>query len=125
MTKNGKSRSIILNNKTKEVLETLERGESEHLFPSRAGSKKGHLNDLRKPFLKVCLAAGIESIRIHDLRHSLATIAVMGGASFYDVQKFLGHSDVSMTQRYAHMVDDSLQTATDNMAGVIDRAIGE
>ena len=38
--------------------------------------------------------------------------------------KLLGHSDVSMTQRYAHMVDDSLQKATDNMAGVIDRAIG-
>ena len=35
------------------------------------------------------------------------------------------HSDVSMTQRYAHMADDSLQTATDNMAGVIDRAIGD
>jgi site-specific recombinase XerD len=48
-------------------------------------------------------------------------LALQGGASLYDVSKLLGHSDISMTQRYAHMVDDSLQTATDNMAGVIDR----
>ena len=46
----------------------------------------------------------------------------MGGASLYDVQKLLGHSDVSMTQRYAHMVDDNLQRATENVAGVIEEA---
>jgi integrase len=39
------------------------------------------------------------------------------------IPELLGHSDVSMTQRYAHIVEDSLQTATDNMAGVIDRAV--
>ncbi len=41
----------------------------------------------------------------------------------YDVSKPLDHSDVSMTHRYTHMVDDSLQKATDNMAGVIERAV--
>ncbi len=61
---------------------------------------------------------------MHDLRHSFATLALQGGASLYDVSKLLGHSDISMTQRYAHMADDSLQTATDNMSGVIDRAVG-
>ena len=59
---------------------------------------------------------------VEDTRHSLATFAVMSGASLYDVQKFLGHSDIGMTQRYAHMVDDSLQRATDNVAGVIEEA---
>ena len=43
----------------------------------------------------------------------------------YDVSKLLEHIDVSMTQRYAHMVDDSLQKATDNVAGVIDRATSD
>lgn len=65
----------------------------------------------------------IDGLRVHDLRHSFATLAIQGGASLFDVQKLLGHSDISMTQRYAHMVDDSLQKATDNMASVIDRAI--
>ena len=79
--------------------------------------------DLRIPFGKICEASGIEGMRVHDLRHSFATLALQGGASLYDVSKLLGHSDISMTQRYAHMVDDSLQTATDNMAGVIDRVV--
>lgn len=128
ITKNGKSRSILLNAKSRQILVSLtdHRGEggSEYVFPSRAGTRKGHIADLRKPFEKVCLAADIEGLRIHDLRHSFATIAVMGGASLYDVQKLLGHSDISMTQRYAHMVDDTLQKATDNVSRLIDKAIG-
>jgi site-specific recombinase XerD len=98
--------------------------ESDYLFPSKKGTRRPHIYDLRTPFERTCIAAGIEGLRIHDLRHSFATLALQGGASLYDVSKLLGHSDVSMTQRYAHMADDSLQTATDNMAGVIDRAVG-
>jgi integrase len=133
MPKNGKSRSVILNAKAKEVIAGLrERKEqvpltrdSLYVFPSRDGSRKKHIIDLRVPFEKVCEAAGIEGLRIHDLRHSFATIAVMAGASLYDVQKLLGHSDVSMTQRYAHMVDDSLKRATENVSQVIQGASGE
>ena len=84
---------------------------------------KGHLHDLRKPLDRVCEAAGIDGLRVHDLRHSFATFAVMSGASLYDVQKLLRHSDVSMTQRYAHLMDDSLQRATDNVAGAIEGAV--
>lgn len=58
------------------------------------------------------------------MRHSFVTLALQVVASLYDVSKLLRHSDVSMTQRYNHMVGDSLQEATDNMAGVIDRAVG-
>ncbi len=61
---------------------------------------------------------------MHDLRHSFATLALQGGASLYDVSKLLGHSDISMTQRYSHVSEDSLQKATDNMSGMIDRAVG-
>ena len=131
-TKNGRARSVLLNAKAREVLEGLlaRKGEeprtreSEYVFPSRAGTERGHINDLRKPFEVVCEAAGIEGLRIHDLRHSFATLAIMAGASLYDVQKLLGHSDIAMTQRYAHMVDESLQRATDNVAQVIEHAVG-
>jgi len=124
-TKNGKSRSTILNDRASSVLKELEKNkdcikrtaDSENLFPSRNGSKSSHILDLSIPFGKVCESAGIENLRIHDIRDTFATLALQGGASLYDVSKLLGHSDVSMTQRYAHMVDDSLQTATDNMAG--------
>jgi len=107
-TKNGKSRSILLNDRAMSVLKELEKGrdgmkrtiDSEYLFPSRDGSKRPHILDLRIPFGKVCESAGIEGLRVHDIRHSFATLALQGGASLYDVSKLLGHSDVSMTQRY-------------------------
>jgi integrase len=129
-TKNGKSRSIILHDRAIAVLKknkdtTTKKKESEYLFPSKKGTKRPHIDDLRTPFERTCIAAGIEALRVHDPRHSFATLALQGGASLYDVSKLLGHSDVSMTQRYAHMADDSLQKATDDMAGVIDRAVSE
>ncbi len=131
-TKNGRSRHIILNDRAIAVLKELEASkdesprtkDSEYLFPSRKGAKKPYMYDLRKTFDKVCEAANTSDIVLHSLRHTFATLALQGGASLYDVSKLLGHSDVSMTQRYAHMVNDSLQKATDNMSGVIDRAVG-
>jgi len=88
-----------LNAKAKEVLEELaERRdeeartrESEFVFPSRQGTKKGHLFDLRKPFEKACREAGIKNFRVHDMRHTFASVAVRSGASLFDVQKLLGH----------------------------------
>jgi len=132
VTKNGRSRSVLLNARARDVLlglvavreQSVRTRLSEFVFPSRSGTRKGHLYDLRKPFEQACGRSGIEGLRIHDLRHSFATIAIQGGASLYDVQKLLGHSDIAMTQRYAHMVDESLQRATDNVAQVIDRAVG-
>lgn len=133
VTKNGRSRSVLLNARARDVLlglaavreQSVRTRLSEFVFPSRSGTRKGHLYDLRKPFEQACGRSGIEGLRIHDLRHSFATIAIQGGASLYDVQKLLGHSDIAMTQRYAHMVDESLQRATDNVAQVIDRAVGQ
>lgn len=131
ITKNGQSRSVVLNAKAKAILEELfarkdqRTKDSEYVFPSRGGTSKGHINDLRKPFNRVCEAAGIDGLRIHDLRHSFATFAVRSGASLYDIQKLLGHSDISMTQRYAHMVDDNLQKASDNVSELINQAINE
>jgi len=131
VTKNGRSRSVVLNIKAKEVLEILAEHryddvrfqKSDYLFPSRAGSKRKYLNDLRKPFMKVCIAAGIDNLRIHDLRHSFASFAVMAGASLYDVQKLLGHSDIAMTQRYSHIPEAQLQKASDDVSNMIDKVI--
>lgn len=125
-TKNGRSRSVMLNNRALDVLHELlsirEEGQ-EHLFPAKPGAKEPYRRGIRKTFYAVCKEAGIEGLRIHDLRHSFATLAIQGGASLFDVQKLLGHQDIAMTQRYAHMVDEGLQRATDNMALVIDQAI--
>ena len=95
---------------------------SEYVFPSRQGTKKGHLFDLRNPFDKACQRAGIENFRIRDLRHTFASMAVRSGASLFDVQKLLGHQNIEMTQRYAHLSDDGLKKATAGVAAMLDEA---
>jgi site-specific recombinase XerD len=60
--------------------------------------------------------AGLSDVRMHDLRHSFASFLVNGGCSIYDVQKLLGHSNVSMTQRYSHLSQERLLAAA-NVAG--------
>ena len=58
-------------------------------------------------------AAGIRSIRIHDARHTYASLFVMSGGSIYDLKKVLGHVDVKTTEKYAHL-------SSDHLAGVRD-----
>jgi hypothetical protein len=48
---------------------------------------------------------------MHDLRHSFASFLVNAGCSIYDVQKLLGHANVTMTQRYSHLSQERLLTA--------------
>ena len=129
-TKNGRSRTVHLNGRAKEVIEDLltrkdqedrTRGK-EHVFPSRQGAKKPYIYDLRKPFEKACQSAGIENFHIHDLRHTFASMAVSSGADLYAVQRLLGHQDIAMTQRYAHLAADDLKKATAGVSEMLDRA---
>ena len=62
---------------------------------------------------KIRKQAGIPDVRIHDLRHNFASLLVNHGRSLYEVQKLLGHADISTTQRYAHLSQDTLKDATE------------
>jgi integrase len=121
---------VHLNAKAMKVLVELQKRKdqetrtatSDYVFPSRQGTRTGHIFDLRKPFERACKRAEIENFRIHDIRHTFASIAVMSGASLYDVQKLLGHQDIAMTQRYAHLSDEGLKRATAGVASLLDDA---
>lgn len=130
VTKNGRSRTVHLNAKASELLQELaarrdeeaRTRESGYVFPSRKGTRKGYLYDLRKAFEKACRIAGVENFRIHDLRHTFASMAVSAGADLYAVQRLLGHQDIAMTQRYAHLAADDLKRATESVALLLDQA---
>jgi site-specific recombinase XerD len=61
-------------------------------------------------------AAGLPSLRIHDLRHSAASFMVNSGVDLYAVGRILGHADVQSTQRYAHLANDTLLAAVEASA---------
>ena len=62
------------------------------------------------------------SVRIHDLRHSFASILVSAGASLPLIGQMLGHTQVQTTQRYAHLFDDPLRKAAETVGKVITTA---
>jgi len=87
-------------------------------FPAGRGSE-GHWIGTPKLWAKVKKAAGLGDVRLHDLRHTYASLAVgaAGGAqSLAVIGKLLGHADVRTTARYAHLGDDPLRQAADRIA---------
>ena len=78
----------------------------------RAGGKVGdHVLDLKKSCKRAYSQAGINDVRIHDLRHTFASWLVMDGVPLYDVSKLLRHSSIRMTEKYAHLAPDYLHKA--------------
>lgn len=82
-----------------------------------AGAKLGkHLINLQKPWSRIRAKAGLDDVRIHDLRHSFASMAVAGGLSLPVIGALLGHTQPATTARYAHLADDPLKRAA-NLTG--------
>ena len=82
-----------------------------------------HLTDLQKPWRRVPKAAGLEDVRIHDLRHSFASEAVMGGESLLMVGRILGHTQAQTTARCAHLADDPLREVSERVASSLRQAM--
>lgn len=84
------------------------------------GQKDGaNLINLQKPWNRIRRKAGFAEVRIHDLRHSFASIAVANGMSLPMIGKLLGHSQPQTTARYAHLADDPMKHASDLIGGKI------
>lgn len=84
------------------------------------GEKDGqHLINLRKPWLRICKVARLTDVRIHDLRHSFASVGVSGGASLPIVGKLLGHAKSSTTEKYSHLAADPVRAVNEAMGNQI------
>jgi integrase len=86
----------------------------EHVFPS-AASKTKHLVEIKRLWRQVAKTAGLVDVRIHDLRHSFASILVSGGASLPLIGALLGHRSPATTQRYAHLHLDPQRQAVETV----------
>ena len=90
-----------------------------------AGTLPGKpLSDLQPFWQRVRARAGLKDVRIHDLRHTFASVAVAAGQGLPMIGKLLGHSQVQTTARYAHLAGDPVRAAANDVAGVIAAGMG-
>jgi integrase len=98
-----------------QVIEMLkgmkEETDSPFRFPGKIPGKP--LQEIKKAWDTVRKRAGLPDVRLHDLRHTYASHLVSSGLSLSIVGKFLGHMQVSSTQRYARLADEPLREATE------------
>lgn len=115
-------KAFPLNAPSLEILSNISRIDgSPFVFP--AHRSEGHYEGTPKVWRIVRSIAGLEDVRLHDLRHSFASIAVAGGASLPIIGALLGHTDSATTQRYAHLHDDPLKAASEAVGSKIAAAI--
>jgi integrase len=79
--------------------------------------------DLHKPWKSVAARAGLEAVRIHDLRHTYASFGAGSGLGLPIIGKLLGHKEAATTQRYAHLDSDPLRRAANEIGGQIANAL--
>lgn len=82
------------------------------------------IEDLRGPWQRIRLAAGMPELRMHDLRHSYASMGAAGGLSLQLIGGLLGHAAIRTTERYAHLVDVAQREAAERIGADLARAIG-
>ena len=116
-TKTG-ARSVTLSPPAVQVLVNLPRVQDNPwvIAGSRPG---GRLSNISEQWRRVRTRAGLEDVRLHDLRHSWASRALALGESLPMIGRLLGHSQVETTARYAHLARDSVHEAADRIADSI------
>lgn len=111
-------RRVMLSRSALDVLSVLPRiSDNPNII---IGAVQGqHVTDLQKPWRRIRKAAGIEDVRIHDLRHTYASLAAAAGHSLPVIGKLLGHTQAQTTARYAHLADAVTRSAADDVDGLI------
>ena len=118
-SKTGK-KTVVLNAPALAVLTGLERMGS-YVVPGDHPEKPRA--DLKGPWEAVSKRAGLDGVRLHDLRHTYASLGAGSGLGLPIIGKLLGHTQASTTQRYAHLDNDPLRRATESIGSQIAAAL--
>ena len=113
MTKSGRMRRVPIFDSVLPVLREmrLQRGDNVLLWPGRKPGKPLFQASVWRPFKAAVERAGLDKrMRIHDLRHSFASLFLLDGGDIFKLSRILGHSSVTITEKtYAHLRPDAYQ----------------
>ncbi len=110
-TKSGKARAIPISENLWRCLSTKSDRQG-YVFRGRRNGGRAYLAFVSRQFKKSIRMGGFsEELHFHSLRHTFASLLVKGGISLYQVQKLLGHSNIQVTQMYAHLEPSNLHNA--------------
>ena len=116
-------RTVWLSSAARAVIDAIPRYNEDcpFLFPARPPTR--HIDNLANQWHRIRKDAGLSDVRLHDLRHTWASVAAMNGVDMVTIAKLLGHALVETTERYAHLSDQSVSEAADRMSGRIQAAL--
>lgn len=124
-SKTGK-KSIILNAPALAVLSGLPRVGAYVIASTSAGSEDERPKaDLHRPWRAIIRKAGLDGLRIHDLRHTHASAGAGAGVSLQVIGRILGHRHSETTEKYAHLADDPLRRASERIGTDLAAALGD
>ena len=115
-------RQILLSAPARAILERQPRSPGAYVFPSPLDPRRPMLSGLPL-WYRVRKEVRIEDVRLHDLRHTFASHAVLQGIPLPVVSRLLGHKRPSMTLRYAHVGDRETEAAAERIGAAIAQAL--
>ena len=118
ISKSGKARYVPISEGVQYLLEAVPRyTDCDYVFPNPK---------TKLPYISIFCSwntarklVNLGEVRIHDLRHSFASFLVNNGRSLYEVQRILGHTQIKTTQRYAHLSQESLLSAANEIGKAV------
>lgn len=121
MVKQARQHRLPLNAPARQLLARLQASSagSPFVFPRRRDGLSPGRDDLKHSWSRICKAAGITGLRIHDLRHSHASHLVSAGFSLPIIGQLLGHRSPTTTARYSHLLDDPLRKASEAVGALL------
>jgi len=119
-------KTIILNAPALSLLSRTQRMGKYVIAGGNAGTKdEKPSSDLKRPWAAVSKRAGLSGVRLHDLRHTNASVGAGAGLGLPIIGKLLGHANTATTERYAHLDNDPLRKAANRIGSDIAAAMGE
>lgn len=113
---------VYLNRQAQAVLDAMpNKADTGLVFPSVRGDKPIALSPI---WHEIRRHAALPDVRLHDLRHSFASIAIADGISLVVIGKLLGHALAETTERYAHLADEAIADAAKRISGSLARQLG-